>query len=92
MKGHIEDYISQERENPTSKKDLTAQTGLNERAARSHIAEARRRGCLLSGSYPAAIMSRKARRSGKLLLSRSAAAPLRRLSGLPSSRRRPPAR
>ena len=44
MKGHIEDYISRERENPTSKKVLTAQTGLNERAARSHIAEARRRG------------------------------------------------
>jgi hypothetical protein len=55
MKGHIEDYISRERENPTSKKVLTAQTGLNERAARSHIAEARRRGVpiigLLSGGY-----------------------------------------
>ena len=55
MKGHIEDYISRERENPTSKKTLTATTGLNERAARSHIAEARRRGVpiigLLSGGY-----------------------------------------
>ena len=54
MKGYIEDYISRERENPTSKKVLTAQTGLNERAARSHIAEARRRG----GAYYRALIRR----------------------------------
>ena len=55
MKGQIEDYISRDRNNPTSKQRLTAQTGLNERAARSYIAAARRRGVpivgLLSGGY-----------------------------------------
>ena len=55
MNGQIEDYISHDRENPTTKRQLVAATGLTERNARARISTARRRGIpiigLLTGGY-----------------------------------------